>query len=72
MGIWRDLKVRKRKTEVDMQVAQIVAIGRERSVPTPVNAAVLEIVHEIESGTRRMERSNLEEIAHRSEVSLRS
>ncbi len=72
MGIWRDLKVKKRKTEVDMQVAQIVATGREQGVPTPVNAAVLETVHEIEGSTRGMEWTNLEEIAHRSEVGLRS
>jgi 2-dehydropantoate 2-reductase len=71
MGIWRDLKVKKRKTEVDMQVAQIVATGQEHGVSTPVNAAVLETVHEIENGTRGMEWSNLEEIAHRSEVGLR-
>ncbi len=72
MGIWRDLRVKKRKTEVDMQVAQIVATGQEHGVPTPVNAAVLETVHEIEGGMRGMEWANLEEIAHRSEVSLRS
>jgi 2-dehydropantoate 2-reductase len=72
MGIWRDLKVKKRKTEVDMQVAQIVATGQEHGVPTPVNAAVLETVHEIEDGTRGMEWSNLEEIARRSEAGLRS
>ncbi len=72
MGIWRDLKVKKRKTEVDMQVAQIVATGQEHGVPTPVNAAVLETVHEIEDGTRGMEWTNLEEIARRSEVSLSS
>jgi 2-dehydropantoate 2-reductase len=72
MGIWRDLKVKKRKTEVDMQVAQIVATGREQGVPTPVNAAVLETVHEIEDGMRGMEWTNLEEIARRSEGSLRS
>ena len=72
MGIWRDLKVKKRKTEVDMQVAQIVAMGREQGVPTPVNAAVLDIVHEIEGGTRGIEWTNLEEIARRSEVGLTS
>jgi hypothetical protein len=33
---------------------------------------VLEIVHEIEDGTLGMEWNNLEEIAHRSEVGLRS
>ena len=54
MGIWRDLRVKRRKTEVDMQVGQIVATGREYGVPTPVNAAVMEIVHEIEGGEREM------------------
>lgn len=66
MGIWRDLKVKKRKTEVDVQVAWIVETGRERGVPTPVNAAVLEIVHEIEGGKRGMRWENLEEISRRS------
>jgi 2-dehydropantoate 2-reductase len=66
MGIWRDLKVRKRKTEVDMQVGQIVATGKERGVPTPVNAAVLEVVHEIEDGKLGMDWSNLREISQRS------
>ena len=66
MGIWRDLRVKRRKTEVDMQVGQIVAMGREYGVPTPVNAAVMEIVHEIEGGEREMGWENLEEISRRS------
>ena len=66
MGIWRDLKVRRRKTEVDMQVGQIVATGKERGVTTPVNAAVLKVVHEIEDGERGMDWSNLHEISQRS------
>lgn len=65
MGIWRDLKVRKRKTEVDMQIAALVETGRTAGIPTPVNAAVLAVIHEIEDGTRGMEWSNLEEIARR-------
>ena len=66
MGIWRDLKVKKRKTEVDMQVAPIVATGREQGIPTPVNTAVLEIVHQIEAGKRGMGWDNLDEIVRRS------
>jgi 2-dehydropantoate 2-reductase len=66
MGIWRDLRVKRRKTEVDMQVAQIVTIGQKHGVTTPVNAAVLKIVHEIESGKRAMGWDNLEEISRRS------
>lgn len=68
MGIWRDLKVKRRKTEVDMQVARIVATGQERGVPTPVNAAVLDVVHEIEGGHCGMGWENLEDIARRSGV----
>lgn len=68
MGIWRDLKVKKRKTEVDVQVAPIVGTGREQGIPTPINAAVLEIVHEIEAGERGMDRGSLEEVARRSGV----
>ncbi len=66
MGIWRDLKVKRRKTEVDMQVGQIVATGQQRGVSTPVNACVLEVVHEIENGERGMDWSNLQEISDRS------
>ena len=65
MGIWHDLKVQKRKTEVDMQVGQIVGVGWEQGVPTRVNAATLEVVHEIEAGERGMGWENLEEISRR-------
>lgn len=65
MGIWRDLKVKKRKTEVDMLVGQIVAVGREHGIPTQANAATLEVVHEIEAGERGMGWENLEEISRR-------
>jgi 2-dehydropantoate 2-reductase len=68
MGIWRDLKVKRRKTEVDMQVAQIVATGRKAGIPTPVNAAVLDVVHEIEAGERGMGWENLREISRRAGV----
>lgn len=66
MGIWRDLKVRKHETEVDVQIGQLVAIGRGRGVPTPINAAALEALHEIGVGVRGMDRENLHEIFLRS------
>jgi 2-dehydropantoate 2-reductase len=68
MGIWRDLKIKKRKTEVDMQTAVIVAKGAEQGIPTPVNAAVLQVIHEIESGQRGMDWSNLDDIARMSGI----
>ena len=63
MGIWRDLKIKKRKTEVDMLSAVIVAKGAEHNIPTPVNAAIVDVIHEIEAGKRGMDWSNLDDIA---------
>lgn len=63
MGIWRDLKVKKRKTEVDMQSAVIVSQGEKLGIPTPVNQAVVRVVHEIEQGERGMGWENLDELA---------
>ncbi len=63
MGIWRDLAVNHRRTEVDMQTGVIVDYGRRTGIPTPVNAATLQIIHEIEQGTRDMSWENLEAIA---------
>ena len=71
MGIWRDLKVKQRKTEVDMQSAVIVTKGREQGIPTPVNAAVLQVIHEIEDGKRGMEWSNLDDIARSAGIAMR-
>lgn len=63
MGIWRDLAVKKRRTEVDMQTAVIVAKAQEFGIPAPVNDAVLTVIHEIEAGKRDMAWSNLRDIA---------
>lgn len=63
MGIWRDLKIKKRKTEVDMQTAVIVAKGEQLSIATPVNTAVLTVIRQIEDGARGMDWANLDDIA---------
>jgi 2-dehydropantoate 2-reductase len=63
MGIWRDLAVKKRRTEVDMQSAVLVEYGKRVGVPTPVNAATLQVIHEIEAGSRGMGWENLDDIA---------
>ena len=65
MGIWRDLRVKRRQTEVDMQTAVIVATGREQGIATPVNDAVLDTIKAIESGDLGMEWANFETIARR-------
>jgi len=62
-GIWRDLAVRKRPTEVDAQLGIIVRLGAEAGVPTPLTARVVAMIQEIERGERPLARENLEALA---------
>jgi 2-dehydropantoate 2-reductase len=61
-GIWRDLAVRKRQTEIDAQLGPIVALGAEVGVHVPVTARLIEMIHEIEAGTRVLDWANLSEL----------
>jgi 2-dehydropantoate 2-reductase len=51
-GIWRDLAVRKRRTEVDPQIGLIGALAREKGIPTPALDRLVALIHEIEDGRR--------------------
>ncbi len=51
-GIWRDLAVRKRRTEVDPQLGAIVEAGKRVQFPTPLTERLIELIHEIEGGRR--------------------
>lgn len=53
-GIYRDLAVRKRKTEVDPQIGVIGELGREAGVPTPAITCLVALIHDIEEGRRPM------------------
>ncbi len=61
-GIWRDLAVRKRRTEADAQLGPIVTFGAASGVPTPLTAKTIELVHEIEEGQRPLQLANLDEL----------
>ena len=61
-GIWRDLAVRKRRTEADAQLGPIVSFGAASGVPTPLTAKTIELVHEIEEGQRPLQLANLDEL----------
>ena len=61
-GIWRDLAVRKRKTEVDAQIAPMVDIGRELGVPVPALARLVELIHDIEDGRREQSVATLDHL----------
>ncbi len=58
-GIWRDLAVRKRRTEVDPQLGPILTHGLETGVPTPLTARLIDLIHDIENGNRSQDVSNL-------------
>jgi 2-dehydropantoate 2-reductase len=62
-GIWRDLAVRKRKTEVDTQPGLVAEKGRALGVPTPLTVRLIQMIHELEEGRRTMAWANLEELA---------
>jgi 2-dehydropantoate 2-reductase len=62
-GIWRDLAIRKRPTEVDAQLGIVVRLGDEAGVPTPLTARVVELIHEIERGARRQSLDTLDALA---------
>jgi 2-dehydropantoate 2-reductase len=48
-----------RPTEIDHMNGYVAASGRERGVPTPVSAAVVEVIHEVEDGSRQPAPQNI-------------
>lgn len=62
-GIWRDLAVRHRPTEVDAQLGAVVALGAEAAVPTPLTARLVALIHDIERGTRPQSLETLDVLA---------
>ena len=62
-GIWRDLAVRKRATEVDAQLGIVVTLGRASGVAAPITAQLVAMIHAIERGERVQSRALLDELA---------
>lgn len=61
-GIWRDLAVRKRKTEVDAQIAVVSPLAREVGLKTPVLDHLVELIHDIEDGRREQSWETLDRL----------
>ena len=61
-GIWRDLAVRRRRTEVDVQVGVVVEAARAHDLATPLNDRLVTVIHDLEEGRRTMSRANLDEL----------
>lgn len=53
-GIWRDLAVRKRRTEVDPQVGAVAEVARGHGIATPLLDRVVELIHDLEEGRRAL------------------
>ncbi|MDR6263079.1 2-dehydropantoate 2-reductase N-terminal domain-containing protein [Roseobacter sp. N2S] len=61
-GIYRDLAVRKRKTEVDPQVGAVVDIAAGHGIDTPLLRRLVELIHDIEDGRREMSQDTFHEL----------
>jgi len=69
-GIWRDLAVRKRRTEVDALITPILEIGQSRGLATPLSARLVELIHDLENGRRRQDWAILDELVAVYEAAL--
>ncbi len=58
-GIWRDLAVRKRKTEVDAQLGPVVTEAARVGLRTPLCERLVALIHGIEEGRQRLARDTL-------------
>jgi 2-dehydropantoate 2-reductase len=61
-GIYRDLAVRKRKTEVDPQVGAVALIAARHGIDTPLLRRLVELIHDIEDGRREMSSDTFHEL----------
>ncbi len=61
-GVWRDLAIRKRRTEVDVQIAPIATIGATHGIDCPTITKLVQMIHECEAGTRQLDDANLLEL----------
>lgn len=62
-GIWRDLAVRKRRTEVDAQLGAVVQRAIKLQMPVPLVSRLIELVHDVENDLRPLSWETLDELA---------
>jgi 2-dehydropantoate 2-reductase len=62
-GIWRDLVVRKRKTEVEVHLGATLERADRHGIPAPLTRRLLALIGELETGRRAMAWANLDELA---------
>jgi len=62
-GVWRDLAIRKRRTEADAILGPVFAEAQRLGVATPLLARMVEMIHEVEEGRRALASDNIIELA---------
>ncbi len=62
-GVWRDLAIHKRPTEIDGQIEAVVRLAQEAGVAVPLLRELCDVVHAIERGERGLSRTALDTIA---------
>jgi len=62
-GIWRDLAVRKRPTEVPWLTGELVRRAEAAGIPAPINTRLIQMIADIERGERTMNWDNLQQLA---------
>ncbi len=61
-GMWRDMAMKHRRTEVDAHLGLLVEIAASHGLAAPLNARLIEIIHDLEEGRRVRRLENLEEL----------
>jgi 2-dehydropantoate 2-reductase len=59
-GVWRDLSIRHRKTEIDQQIGIISELAQEVGQKTPMIDTLVQLIHDIEDGRRPQSYETLE------------
>ena len=61
-GVWRDLAVRRRRTEVDAHFVPIVEQAARAGIAVPRVERLIELIHELETGQRDFGSGNVDEL----------
>ncbi len=61
-GVWRDMAVRKRSTEVDPQIGIIAELSADAGIATPAIRRLVELVHDVEAGRRSQSSETFNEL----------
>jgi 2-dehydropantoate 2-reductase len=71
-GFWRDLAVRKRRTEVDELLGKVTEVARRLGIDTPLLDTLIDLVHDIERGRRELSRDTFDVLLQQCEPDFRT